>query len=310
MWVHMGRTPSVSYGCVFMVIRSIHVVPCCACLCVRGLVFCISGGSTSQSDRGARQFVNVTDMASVPPLSANHPANRLTAVPTAEVIGDQLYAVTNWNAPPDLHDAGLAGGGPGARRAELTKAKQDLTSMNAALDELSAQAAELTRQFETPKEMLRQLEEQQRVAAIDRLLFHANTIEHDVSTTQGKQELITLLIQETERQLDFLQPKASGPQLPLDVCCRVLQMMNKGTKPTVVTHHGCLCIRKHVCLVDCRCTPCPGRTMRSLVPRLQCTTLNHSATLAVRVATVLGAVAMVAVWLHINQDTIKERGAR
>ena len=68
--------------------------------------------------------------------------------------------------------------------------------------------------------MLRQLEEQQRVAAIDRLLFHANTIEHDVSTTHGKQELITMLIQETERQLEFLQPKASGPQLPLDVCLR------------------------------------------------------------------------------------------
>jgi hypothetical protein len=56
-----------------------------------------------------RHFVHVADLPE-PPLGAAHPANALTATPSAAAIGGQLYGVSDWNAPTDLHEAGLIGG--------------------------------------------------------------------------------------------------------------------------------------------------------------------------------------------------------
>jgi hypothetical protein len=65
--------------------------------------------STSTAAVAGRHFVHVADLPE-PPLGAAHPANALTATPCAAAIGGQLYGVSDWNAPTDLHEAGLIGG--------------------------------------------------------------------------------------------------------------------------------------------------------------------------------------------------------
>ncbi len=96
--------------------------------------------------------------------------------------------------------------GASVRRTELSRARDELSGLDAQLDALAAEAAALTRQFETPKALLRALDEQQRVAAIDRLLSHAHHLDDDLTDTENKQKMIGLLIEETERQLGYLAP--------------------------------------------------------------------------------------------------------
>jgi hypothetical protein len=68
-----------------------------------------SASATTTSAVAGRHFVHVADLPE-PPLGAAHPANALTTTPSAAAIGSQLYGVSDWNAPTDLHEAGLIGG--------------------------------------------------------------------------------------------------------------------------------------------------------------------------------------------------------
>ncbi len=68
-----------------------------------------ASAAASTAAMAGRHFVHVADLPE-PPLGAAHPANALTATPCAAAIGGQLYGVSDWNAPTDLHEAGLIGG--------------------------------------------------------------------------------------------------------------------------------------------------------------------------------------------------------
>ncbi len=198
-----------------------------------------AGGSSSSSSSsavaaimsGASQFVSVADMVHAPPIGAHHAANRLDpALAVGDTpLSDRLLAVGDiprpplpsssspsssmpWNAPLSYADAGaiVSAGGPVARAHALKSAHRDLSALDAELDALTAMAADLTRELDAPRATVRALEEQERAAAIDRLMFHADAAQADAQNAQGKQELIALLVRETERQLGFATPHAAG----------------------------------------------------------------------------------------------------
>lgn len=49
---------------------------------------------------------------------------------------------------------------------------------------------ELTKEFNTPKEIIRALEEQERIAAMDRIIYHTSNVENDMEAAIKQQKLV------------------------------------------------------------------------------------------------------------------------
>jgi hypothetical protein len=167
-----------------------------------------NGGSNTLAS--GRQFVSVADM-SAPRIVANHAANQLQLTGSATPLGDRLLAVGDmgaWTVPSTF----AAPAPTTSRKAQLFNAKRDLETLNDELEELAATAAELTRQMEAPHAAMLALEQQQRSAAVSRLYEEAQVVEHDIHSAQEKQDLISRLVHEADKQTQsqlVVQPPAS-----------------------------------------------------------------------------------------------------
>ena len=100
-----------------------------------------------------------------------------------------MIDVIDFNIPSDLNTAGLVGNNK-VSELDVNKTINDFKNFDRDLAKLTEMANALTRDFETPRDILQALEEQQRISAINRLMAKANNAEGDIDTIRKQQELV------------------------------------------------------------------------------------------------------------------------